>query len=390
LTRFRADIAIIGGGLVGLAIANTLAQSRFGRIVLFERHQLGSGATGRSTATIDLFAQHAVPARLGLESYQVFTDFAQIYGEGCGFRTTGFLVLVGPTHRQGLVQFVHVCRSLGIDYQLLKPEELGDLEPLISAEGLAGAGYTPLGGYADPAMAVSALAKAARGSGVTIFENTPASIVAQADRVVAVDSPEGRIAVGSVINAAGPWAGEVAQTVFPDLPITPVRHDVGIMSGSLPREPLAFIDFTALTYARPETGGLILFGSLDPSLGNTPLAATDLQAAAPGFALLAAVAERLASRVPSSSQWRLRGGWSGIIDVTPDYHAIVDELPPGSGHWTVAGFSGHGFKIAPAIARLVAQMLEGNAPQDERQFYSYARFLQGRPHRPDLLPGVLG
>lgn len=386
----HADVAIIGGGLVGLAIANSLAQAQLGRVVLFERNQLGSGATGRSTATIDLFAQHAVPARLGLESYQIFTNFIDIYGEGCGFRTTGFMVLTGQAHRQGLVHFVDQCRSLGIDYHLLAPQELSQLEPAISPAGLAAAAYTPLGGCADPAMAVSAMAKAARRRGIAIFENTPASIVVHGDRVVAVDSAVGRIVTNLVINAAGPWASQVAKPLYPGLPITPIRHEVGILAHQMNREPNAFIDFTALVYARPETGGLMLFGSLDPQLGNTVVGSADIPGSLPSYSVLADTAERLAQRVPSCTQWQLKGGWFGIIDVTPDYHAILDEVPPGSGHWVTAGFSGHGFKIAPAVGRLVAQMIAGHAPSEEREFYSYARFVQGRPHRPEFFPGVLG
>ncbi len=389
MSNLSADVAIIGGGLVGLAVANALAEERVGRIVLFERHQLGSGATGRSTATIDLFAQHSVPARLGLESYHVFARFADIYGGGCAFRTTGFMVLVGAAHSGGLQEFVTRCRSLGIEYQLLGVQDVTALEPLICPEGLAGAAYTPLGGYADPAMAVSAMAKAARSKGVIVFENAPASLVVEGDLVVAVESHEGRVSVGAVVNATGPWAGAVARGIFPGLPITPVRHSVGVLAG-LQRPLKAFIDFSSLTYVRPETGGLALFGSLDPSLGNAPVDSADGQVAAPSFGLLASLAERLAVRLPDALRWELKAGWSGVIDVTPDYHAIVDEVPPGSGHWVAAGFSGHGFKIAPAVGRLVAQMLSGSAPPDERAFYSFSRFLEGRLHRPELLPGVLG
>ncbi len=385
-----ADAVIIGGGLIGLAVANALVDTGWGKIVLLEKHQLGSGATGRSTATIDLFAQHPVPARLGLEAYQVFADFARRYGEGCGFRTSGFLVLVGSAHWQGLVAFTERCRALGIQYELLDPQSVSSLEPSISAEDLAGAAFTPLGGWADPAMAVSAMAKAARRKGAVILEGTPARPIVEGDRVVGVETNTDRVWSPVVVNATGPWAPQVAEAIAPGLPIIPVRHDVGIMAARAAKLPMAFIDFSHLTYARPETGNLLLFGSLDPNLGNTPVDSAEAPEGNPPFTTLAMAAERLGRRIPSNIEWELKGGWTGIIDLTPDYHAIIDEAPPGSGHWVVAGFSGHGFKIAPAVGRLVAQMLTGEVPLDERTFFSYSRFRDGRLHQPELLPGVLG
>src|SRR6185503_8261846 len=97
-----ADVVIIGGGVIGTSLAYYLSQRQFGRIVLLEQETLGSGSTGRSVASIDLFSHQPAAIALQVRAYEVFSHFNELFGEECGLVTTGFAVLAGPEHALAL------------------------------------------------------------------------------------------------------------------------------------------------------------------------------------------------------------------------------------------------------------------------------------------------
>jgi glycine/D-amino acid oxidase-like deaminating enzyme len=145
-----------------------------------------------------------------------------------------------------------------------------------------------------------------------------------------------------------------------DLPIQPCRVQVALFAPPPDDQPApyVFIDFPNGTYLRPETGGLVLAGSVDP-IEATFHADPDQYNERVDFDFVSDTGARLARRFPSIERSESRGGYAGVYDVTPDWHPVIDEAPPGSGFFIAAGHSGHGFKLGPAVGVMVADLVTG-------------------------------
>jgi glycine/D-amino acid oxidase-like deaminating enzyme len=378
-----ADVVIIGGGVIGAGIAYFLAQRKLGRIILLEREVLGSGSTGRSVASIDLFSFQPAAIKLQAHAYEIFSHFEEITGGECGLATTGFAVLGGPGHTAALPQAVAVAQAAGIDVQSLTPEEFAILEPAASIEGLASICYVPAGGYGDPILTTNAFASAARRSGVVIQQGRPVTgLLHQGGRVTGVETTSGPIAASVVVCAAGPWSRRLFQTFGLDnLGLYAVQHAVIMMQRPENFGPahLSILDLPNNIYARPETGGLTLAGSIDPVVGYDPVEPEDdLGVVTSDYTLW--TVERLVQRYPVLEAGRLRQGWSGLMTISPDWQPVLGPLSELSGLYCATGFSGQGFKISPAVGDLMAGLIAGEAQAAQLLApFRPARFAEGQP-----------
>src|SRR5262245_24422081 len=132
-----ADVVIIGGGIIGASIAYYLAQRKFGRIVVLERETLGSGCTGRSVASIDLFSFQPAAIELQVRAHEIFSHVDELVGGDCGLVIPGFAVLAAPEQIPALHNSIRVTEAAGVQLQLLTPAEFATLEPAANIEGLA-------------------------------------------------------------------------------------------------------------------------------------------------------------------------------------------------------------------------------------------------------------
>lgn len=361
-TPNTADAVIIGGGIIGVSLAYYLAQRKFGRIIVLERQVLGSGSTGRSVASVDLFSLQPAAIKLQVHAYEIFAHFEELIGDACGFVTTGFAALAGPKHTADLQKAVAVTSAAGIDARLLTPIDFAALEPAASIEDLASICYVSAAGYGDPALTLNAYAAAARRGGVEIQQGQRATgLVQQSGRVAGVETTAGIIVAPVVVCATGPWSGHLLKTFGVDnLGLYAVRHPVIAMQGSedydSPR--LSILDLPNDTYARPETGGLTLAGSITPAMGYNPVDPGDKDERVTAEYTFWA-AERLVRRYPSLEGGQLHPGWSGLMTISPDWQPVLGTIPEVSGLYCATGFSGQGFKISPAVGDLMAGLLAG-------------------------------
>jgi len=165
-----------------------------------------------------------------------------------------------------------------------------------------------------------------------------------------------------VVNAAGLWSAAVAALGGVALPIVVGRHPVFVIERDPafgPPHPV-YLDLAGGAYARPETGGLTLTGSLVDDETRHPMDPETLGAEV-GLDEAAPVLERVGRALPRLAQARWRGGWAGAFDITPDWMPILDESPL-EGFYQAAGMSGHGFKLAPAVGETMAALITGVEP----------------------------
>lgn len=387
------DIIIIGGGIMGVSIAYHLTRQGQGRVLLVERQAICNGTTGRSGAIVRQHYSNDFSIRMAKESLTVFQHFDDVIGGDAGFLTTSMVVMVGESGTEALRANVQMQREQGVNTMLIEPEEIDDLAPGYSGQGVALACYEPETGVADPMATTSSFAARARDYGAVIREGEPVTgILTDNDRVLGVRTARGKVHAPVVVLAANVWSVDLARAIGIDLPIIATRHPMVAL-----RRPNDFggrqglhavgLDLTRQIYLRPDLGGMTLVGSTEnvftPSnpdnyaQGLTEEEITFFRTQA-GESVSA-----LARAVP-------RGGWAGIYDDTPDFHPILDRVPDYEGLYCAAGFSGHGFKLSPVVGRWMARLILTGEKPDDMQHFAFDRFSQGRKIVPRYPSGVLG
>lgn len=379
----KTDIVVIGGGILGMSVAHALTQRGQKRVTVLEARQLGAGGTGRSSGLVRQFYLHptlVAMAREGLRFYMGFAD--EIGGGDAGFVNSGLVIGGGEQHRASFEQGAELQHLQGSTSIVIDTDAVRELVPGASLHDVTCALFEPESGYADPAGACIALAASLRTRGVVIRQRTPAvGIQVNHGRVVAVETANGPIQCGAVINVAGIWADRVASWVGAEIPLEVTEHTViTVRSTSMPRHIPAYSDPFNLIYTRPESGDQLLIGSTDPrDAGN--LVNPDLHSGAADPDEVGSLIERACERFPGLADGHLVGQWSGMYDGTPDAYPIIDRLGEADGMFLAAGLSGHGFKFAPAIARIVASLVLDKVPTPEAHLFERSRFAEGKQLR---------
>ena len=264
-------------------------------------------------------------------------------------------------------------REAGVPVELLAPEAIADVMPLVNPAGLLGATYCPTDGSAVVADVVRAFATQARARGARLLEHTPALAI---DRdahgaVAGVRTPAGRLEAEVVVDAAGPWAGEIAALVGVGLPIEPRRRqafEIAAPVGLTPDLPFT-IDLGSALYLQPRPGCAVVGGN---DL-ETPSGWDD----AVDWSFVVGLRAALGRRFPALAGEPVQAGRAGLRDMTPDEHAMVGPVHSVPGLWVAAGFSGHGFMHAPAVGELVSQWLLEGAPALDLTPLRLERFAEG-------------
>jgi sarcosine oxidase subunit beta len=357
----KSQVVIIGSGIVGAAIAHYLTQKGLRDVTVLEAGEIGSqGATSACLGGLRTQFSTAVNIRFSLISREVFRHFKDEFGVDLNFKPYGYLFLAKTNQQWAAFETTsHLMETLDLPMELLTPQEMARRWPFIRVEDLAGGSYTKDDGFYSPIDALQAIVKKARQGGALFLERTPVvgfSISNQ--KAVGVKTQSGHeIKADIIVNAAGPWAGEVAALAGLDLPVTPLKRHL-FFTGPFDLIPDAFpmiIDIDSGWYLKREGQGLILGGPT----GETSFSqSVDFNAE-----------ERTAfesiRRVPVLAKARMVRGWAGHYELTPDRHGVIGAFPELKNFICAAGFSGHGFQHAPATGRIVAELIAGGRSETE-------------------------
>jgi sarcosine oxidase subunit beta len=375
------DVIIIGGGIMGCSSAFRLGQRGL-KVVVIEKGGLGNGSTGRSSAIIRQHYSNEITARMALHSLRVFQDFKNEVGGDSGFTEAGFLVLTPEKDLEGLEANVALQQSVGIQTDLLTHDDITERWPYLEAADLVAAAFEPESGYADPSLTVNSFAQAAKRNGAEFHLDTEViGLNFDSGTIRGVKTTRGDFQAPAVVNCAGPWGARVAGLAGVNVPIDPCRVQVAFF-----RRPEGFeadhpmvVDFTHGSYWRPETGGQTLVGLIDPSEQEN-VVDPDSYDENGDLEFVAEVGNRLVERYPAMKKSAITTSYAALYAITPDWHPVIDELIPGSGLFICAGFSGHGFKLGPAVGSMVADMVMDQATSGlERSIFCLSRFEEGKP-----------
>jgi len=383
-----ADVVIVGGGIVGSAVAYFLSSdSAFAgrRIVLIERDpSYAQCSTARAVG--GLRQQFSTPENIALSRFtlELIGRLKETFGPDAdvAFREQGYLIMAGLQGEPALAENVALQRSNGADIVLLDAPALAHRFPWLATEGVAAGAFGRSGeGWFDPISLANLLRNAAKARGVAVLHDRVTGIDTTGGRVMAVAlASGGRIDCGALVDAAGAWAGELAALAGLRLPVQPRKRFVYVIdcrkaTDELHRAPLT-VDPSGVWF-RPE-GRLFLAGKSPEENREPP--ATDLDAIDHTF-FEEEVWPRLAARVPAFESVKAVNAWAGYYDFnTLDQNAIIGPHPACRNFYFANGFSGHGAQQAAAAGRAIAELIVHGAFQTiDLTRLGYARIAEGRP-----------
>jgi sarcosine oxidase subunit beta len=378
-----ADVVVVGGGVVGASTAFHLAARGTRRVVVCERRWPAAGASGKSGALVRTHYTNAPEARLAHTSLDYFRRWSDVVGPGDpGFLNCGMVRMVSAENVARLRANVDMLERIGVNTQVIGPDELRELAPSWRVDDVVAAAWEPDSGCADPVATTHGFLEAARSFGADIRVHTEVSAVDVASgRVTGVQTTRGAIATPAVVIAGGAWSVSLLRALEIDVQLLPVRVQVALFrrppqhGGPHP----VCIDGINDLWFRPEGPGWssTLVGAASR---RSPLPDPDGLDEGVDTDYVHHARMELSKRVPEMADTSMRGGWAGAITMTDDGKPIVDRHPAVEGCFVFTGDSGSSFKTAPAIGRIFAEWIADGYPSvlDPRPF-RIQRFVENDP-----------
>ncbi len=357
--REVAPVVVIGAGCVGASIAYHLGRRGVKGVVVLDKEPFaGAGSTSKAAGGIR--AQFSTPLNVQISMLAIshFERFAEEMETDPVFFQVGYLFLLADPQRWAAFQGqAEMQRAFGLPVETLTPEEAQARVPQLHVDDLLGATCCPRDGLGNPHEITQAYVAHARRLGARFEFSRPATGLELAgSRVVGVRTPAGTLHTPTVVNAAGPYAAEVARWAGVDLPVRPIRRHC------FTTEPLPFVhdrlpmivDMKSGVYMHRESGGMLL------GLAN-PEEPAGFETSV-NWDLLERVVEPAIHRMPALEAARVSNAWAGLYESTPDHNAVLGPVAGVSGLMLANGFSGHGLMHSPAVGQLIAEWVVDGRP----------------------------
>ncbi|MGC9307544.1 MAG: NAD(P)/FAD-dependent oxidoreductase [Thermoplasmatota archaeon] len=368
----EATVVIIGGGINGCALAYELSRRDID-VTVIERDILASGATGRCGAGIRQQWSTRENVMLATKSVSIFEQLSDELQADIGLRQGGYLVAIHDEDgMQQAERNVELQRSLGLDVELLSPEEITDVVPVLDVDGMnaIGATFCPTDGHADPFKTTYAYAMAAQKQGATFYRFTEVKdVLTKGGAVAGVQTDQGTITAEYVINAAGAWSKQIAAMADVELPNVPYKKEILVTERMARVFDAMVISFQDGIYFSQQDEGQVL-GGIPP-----PETVTGYDDTAT-LSFLQHMSRTLTRYAPVLRHIKVLRQWTGYYDVTPDARPILGEVDELQGFIQCNGFSGHGFMLAPIVARVLVQRIAGESPEADISGLRYDRFTE--------------
>lgn len=374
MTLARTDVAVVGGGVIGLSCASALRAHGAGDVTVLEAMPTtGQGSSSRANGGVR--AQFTTAPNVEFSRYSIEAFERIDHDTGLlGFRQTGYLLIAGTDRSErGLREAMDLQRSLGVETVWLGPQEVHDRAPSVRSEGVRGGTFHARDGFLDPAGVVRSLEAAARAAGATIATDTPVRGIVRDGDGFRLATERGPVFASKVVNAGGADAREIAAMLGVDLPVEPVRRNLALFLDAPGDLTPMMVDVDTGVLVRREVAGgwVVAYSNPDDPPGRD-------STVDPAF--FDDLAERVGNRFPFLTELPLDPSrcWAGLYPETPDHHAIVGPDPGVPGLFHCAGFGGHGVMHAPAAGRAIAELVtQGASATFDLRPLRVSRFAEG-------------
>lgn len=382
----RADVVIVGGGIMGLAIAWNLArigrEAGIERIVVVEKSYLCSGASGRNGGGVRAQWSNETNVRLMKRSIELCAEFATRMRINVWFRRGGYLFLARTEERAAqLAESAALQRSFGIPTRIVDRAQMKKIVPELDVAPFVAASWNPDDAVVFPWPFVWGYARACQKLGVALHTHTEVTALeTQGARIAGVVTSRGRIRTGRVIVCAGAWSPQITRMVGIDLPSRPHRHEI---CSSEPLKPFLrplVGDLSDGLYCSQSMRGEIVGGISNPHVPEGIDHGSSLR-------FLALYARALARAMPILAGVKILRQWAGCYDITPDGSPLVGDVDAVEGLYLMSGFMGHGFMMAPVMGEIFARWLVRGKERELFERWNLRRFAQGRLLRETMILG---
>jgi sarcosine oxidase, subunit beta len=345
------DVAIIGGGILGLSSGYWLAKQGL-RVTVLEKGRIAWEASGRATGFQSLRGENPPEIALAAEANRLWLTLDEELGYPTEWLAGGRLwVELGDPEFQDLRNTCSLWQAAGLPVRLVDSAEARTLAPCLSERVLGGM-HTSRGGHANPQRATQAFAWALQDRGGNIVEHTPVLGITSANgKVTGVETPDGTISAGFVVNCAGPQIAMLSRPLGIEVPIVAARLEACVTT-PLPQQFDVAMVGNGLSIRQTRRGNIHFNG------GPHEWVAVDLtgEPAKPNTPVARGAARRLAELFPALANTALLRTWAGVVEVTPDHATIIERASAPDGLILVTA-SGHGFGLAPAIGKSICELV---------------------------------
>ncbi len=358
----KAQVVIIGAGIVGSSIAYNLAKKGCKEIAVLEKEPyFAAWSTGKAAGGIRAQFANEINIKISLWSENIFEKFSQEMECDALYDQVGYLFLLSePKDWETFQKNAELQKQLGLPVHLLTPEEVNKLVPELKTDDLLGATFCKKDGLVDPYEFCMGYINQAKKLGVAFeMETEVVGIGLNDGKISKVKTNKGDMEAKIVVNAAGAFAAQIGKMAGVEIPVYPIKRQITTtapLDYIKPNFPMV-VDFASGLYMHKESGGLLL-GWADKDTK-------------PGFDLSVdpnytdQVLMKALYRMPILENAQISSSWAGLYETTPDNNAILGEVPEVEGFYLANGFSGHGVMHAPAVGILISELiLEGKTSLD--------------------------
>lgn len=373
-----ADVVIVGGGIVGSSIAWHLTAAGCRNVLVIEREaSQGKGSTGKSMGGVR--AQFSTPVNIQMSLYSIpfYARFDETLGHPAGYRPQGYLfVATRDSHLAYLRANFEKQKALGLEsVRMLSAAEIASMLPQLRSDDILGGSFCSTDGFVDPYSAMNGFMASAVEKGARLWKKTEVTAISTDQHgICGVTTSRGEVSTRTVVNAAGPWAAQVAKMAGIELPVHPLRRML------VPSEPFndfphsapMVIDMSNGFHFRPEGRGFLL-------AWNDPQETSDRPDFDPSF--IEKILVLAANRVPVFENLPInpKRAWAGLYEMSPDHHCILGAVAAVPGFYLANGFSGHGVMHAPSTGKILSDLIlhgQTNVVSDV-SVLSFDRFSRG-------------
>ena len=377
------DVVIVGGGIMGSSTAYHVmkADNKLKVVVVEPDPTYERSSTTLSMAGVRIqfsLKENVQISQYALKILEQFDEEMAVGGNSPNvtYRTEGYLFMVDENGQSGAQEAITMQKNLGCSVEWWSPEKIRQKFPLYKTNGMVGGSYGPQDGHIDPYAFLMGYKTKAKSLGAEYVTDKVVELETQEGSVAGVKLASGeKLTAKIVINCAGAWAAEIAQTAGITLPVEPTNRQIFTLDTAVkPETPLPLTILPSGLYFRTEAGGVILLGkSLAEDTVGFDFSWDDKR-------FMEILWPELAEFVPAFESLKLVRGWGGLYAVnTLDENAILGEWPELKGFFLANGFSGHGLQQAPAVGRYLSELITEKEITLDLSIFSPERILENKP-----------